>query len=49
MENLHLAVIPAQAGIQWPKELRDPCLRRDDGQEAFASMTLELPYMVRAS
>ena len=35
MENLHLSVIPAKAGI--PKHLKplDPCLRRDDGQKAF--------------
>ena len=32
MENFYLAVIPAQAGIQWIKVLGDPCLRRDDGK-----------------
>ena len=31
MENLYFAVIPAQAGIQWLQELRDPRLRGDDG------------------
>ncbi len=31
MEDLYLAVIPAQ-GIHWLQELRDPCLRRDDGK-----------------
>jgi len=41
MENLHLSVIPAQAGIHWLQvPLRDPCLRRDDGEEAFCD-TLE--------
>jgi len=35
MENVHLCVIPAKAGIQWLKALGDPCLRRDDGQEAI--------------
>ena len=35
MENFYLAVIPAQAGIQWLKVLRDPCLRRDDGKLVF--------------
>jgi hypothetical protein len=35
MENLHLSVIPAQAGILWLQVLGDPCLRRDDGEEAF--------------
>ncbi len=35
MENLHLSVIPAKAGIHWLQVLRDPCLRRDDGEEAF--------------
>jgi hypothetical protein len=35
MENLHLSVIPAKAGIQWLQVLGDPCLRRDDGEEAF--------------
>jgi hypothetical protein len=35
MQNFYFAVIPAQAGIQWLQELRDPCLRRDDGEEAF--------------
>jgi hypothetical protein len=35
MENLHLSVNPAKAGIQWLKVLRDPCFRRDDGEEAF--------------
>jgi hypothetical protein len=24
-----------KAGIHWLQELRDPCLRRDDGEEAF--------------
>jgi len=37
MENLHLSVIPAKAGIQWHQVLRDPCLRRDDGEEAFSA------------
>jgi hypothetical protein len=36
MENVHLSVIPAQAGIQWLQVLGDPCLRRDDGEEAFS-------------
>ncbi len=35
MENLHPSVIPAEAGIQWLQVLRDPCFRRDDGEEAF--------------
>ena len=35
MEKLHLSVIPAKAGIHWLHVLRDPCLRRDDGEEAF--------------
>ena len=35
MENFHLSVIPAQAGIHWLQVLGDPCLRRDDGEEAF--------------
>ena len=35
MENLHLSVIPAQAGIHWLQVLRDPCFRRDDGEEAL--------------
>jgi hypothetical protein len=35
MENVHLSVIPAKAGIHWLQVLRDPCLRRDDGEEAF--------------
>jgi len=35
MENLHLSVIPAHAGIPWLQVLRDPCLRRDDVEEAF--------------
>ena len=35
MENVRLSVIPAQAGIQWLQVLRDPCLRRDDGEEAI--------------
>ena len=35
MEKLHLCVIPAKAGIHWLHVLRDPCLRRDDGEEAF--------------
>jgi len=35
MEHLFFAVIPAKAGIQWLQVLRDPCLRRDDGEEAF--------------
>jgi len=30
-----LVVIPAQAGIHWLQELRDRCLRRDDGKWAF--------------
>jgi len=34
MEKLHLCVIPS-AGIHWLHVLRDPCLRRDDGEEAF--------------
>jgi hypothetical protein len=43
MENVHLSVIPAPAyclqgqapaGIHWLQVLRDPCLRRDDGEEA---------------
>jgi hypothetical protein len=29
-------VIPAQAGIHWLQVLRDPCFRRDDGEEAFS-------------
>ena len=32
MENLYFAVIPAEAGIQWLQELRDPCLRGNDGK-----------------
>ena len=45
MENVHLSVIPAPAyclqgqapaGIHWLQVLRDPCLRRDDGEEAFS-------------
>ena len=35
MENAYSAVIPAQAGIPWLRVLRDPCFRRDDGEEAF--------------
>jgi hypothetical protein len=35
MENVHLSVIPAKAGIHWLQVLRDPCFRRDDGEEAF--------------
>ena len=35
MENFYSAVIPAKAGIQWLQGLGDPCLRRDDGKEAF--------------
>ena len=35
MENLYFAVIPAQAGIHWLRELRDPRLRGDDGKLAF--------------
>ena len=31
MENLYLAVIPAEAGIQWLQVLGDPRLRGDDG------------------
>jgi len=34
MENVHLSVIPAQAGIHWLQVLGDPCLRRDDGEGA---------------
>jgi len=40
MENLHLSVMPAKAGIHWLQVLRDPCFRRDDGEEAFPD-TLE--------
>jgi hypothetical protein len=32
MGHFFFAVIPAQAGIQGLQELRDPCLRRDDGK-----------------
>jgi len=35
MEHSHLSVIPAKAGIHWLQVLGDPCLRRDDGQEAI--------------
>jgi hypothetical protein len=35
MENLYLAVIPAEAGIQWLQELGDPRLRGDDGKLVF--------------
>jgi len=35
MENLYFAVMPAKAGIHWLQVLRDPCLRRHDGEEAF--------------
>ena len=35
MENLYCAVIPAQAGIRWLLELRDPRFRRDDGKLVF--------------
>jgi hypothetical protein len=35
VENVHLFVIPAKAGIHWLQVLRDPCLRRDDGEEAL--------------
>jgi|GEM_PF-3337528 len=35
MDNLHLAVIPAEAGIPEHLESLDSCLRRHDGQEAF--------------
>jgi len=35
MKKLNLCVIPAQAGIHWLQVLRDPCLRRDDGEEVF--------------
>jgi len=35
MESFHFSVIPAKAGIHWLQLLRDPCLRRDDGEEAF--------------
>jgi hypothetical protein len=31
MENFYSAVIPAQAGIHWLQELRDPRLRGDEG------------------
>jgi len=30
MENFYLAVIPAQAGIQWLQELRDSRFRGSD-------------------
>jgi hypothetical protein len=40
MENVHLSVIPAKAGIHWLQALRDPCLHRDDGDEAFADTLL---------
>jgi len=32
MKKLNLCVIPAEAGIHWLQVLRDPCLRRDDGE-----------------
>ena len=32
MENLHLSVMPAKAGIHWLQELGDPRLRGDDGK-----------------
>jgi len=35
MEHFYSAVMPAKAGIHWLQVLRDPCLRRDDGEEAF--------------
>ena len=35
MEDLYVAVIPAKAGIHWLQELRDPVLRRDDGNQVF--------------
>ena len=35
MGNTYSAVIPAKAGIHWLQVLRDPCFRRDDGEEAF--------------
>ena len=35
MENVHLSVIPAKARILWLQVIRDPCLRRDDSEEAF--------------
>ena len=35
MVSFFLAVIPAQAGIQWLKVLSDPCLRMDDGKLVF--------------
>jgi len=35
MENFYLAVIPAQAGIQWLQELRDSRFRGSDSNCAF--------------
>ncbi|MGW8323404.1 MAG: hypothetical protein ACWGSD_17795, partial [Thermodesulfobacteriota bacterium] len=35
MEERHHTVIPAKAGIHWLRVHRDPCLRRDDSEEAF--------------
>ena len=35
MEYLHFSVIPAKAGIQWLRVLRDPRLRGDDGKLVF--------------
>jgi hypothetical protein len=56
MEKLHLCVIPAKAGIHWLHVLRDPCLRRDDGEEAFTDTLVggnpsaeDSPYASRTS
>ena len=35
MENLYLAVIPAQAGIHWHQELRDSRFRGSDDDYCF--------------
>ena len=35
MENFHLSVIPAKAGIHWLQVLRDPRFRGDDGKQVF--------------
>jgi hypothetical protein len=35
MEDLHLSVIPAQAGIPWHQVLRDSRFRGSDGHCAF--------------
>ena len=49
MENFCVAVIPAQAGIHWLRELGDPCLRRDDGKLVFFDTLLREGARVRVA